>query len=154
MLARSRLALPGWVFGLPVRGIQAAPERRPMIFIAASNEPTMMILLTDQDVADMRGGRTKFVDQRATKGFKFDKVVISVHKNQAEIEDIIRRAGHGPLLQNMPSHEPKPPEGQCEGCNGIMPEPLLLEKKCVACWRESAEQYRKMWLEEVGENPS
>jgi len=109
-----------------------------MIFIAASSEPTMVLMLTEQDFNDMRGGRTKFVDRTATKGFKFDKVVLSLHKNQAEIEDVIRKAGHGKLLQNMPSPQPEPQDGKCEGCNGIMKEYLLLKGKCIMCWRESA----------------
>lgn len=109
-----------------------------MIFMGASTEPTMILLLTEQDINDMRGGRTKFVDKTATKGFKFDKVVLSVHKNQADIEDMVRKSGHGKLLQGMPSPVPEPQDGVCLGCNGIMKEYLLLESRCIACWRETA----------------
>lgn len=109
-----------------------------MIFLAAADQPTMILLLTEQDVNDMRGGHTKYVDKTATKGFKFDKIIISLHKNQAEIEDILRSAGHGKLLENMPSPQPEPQDSRCEGCNGIMKEYLLLGGKCIMCWRESA----------------
>lgn len=109
-----------------------------MIFLAADNEPTMFIMLTDQDINDMRGGRTKFVDEYATKGRLFDKVIISVHKNHSEIEEMIRQAGHGDLLKGMPSPKPKATLVTCKGCRGIMEAYLLLDEKCIACWRELA----------------
>ncbi len=95
-----------------------------MIFIGASN--------------DMRGGRTKFVDDSATKGFVFNKVVISVHRNHDEIMDMLKKAGHEKALHSMPSPEPQPQQGTCRGCQGIMFEYQMLEGKCIACWRERA----------------
>lgn len=109
-----------------------------MIFLAADNEPTMFAMLTEEDINDMRGGRTKFIDESATKGRLFDKVVISVHKNQSEIEDIIRQAGHGKLLEGMPSPQPKVTHRTCKGCRGIMEAYMLLDDKCIACWREAS----------------
>lgn len=110
-----------------------------MIFITAATEPTMILMLTEQDVADMRGGRTKFVDKTATKGAKFDKVVISLHKNQAEIEDILRRAGHGDVLKGqLPSVQPSSGQEVCDGCGGIIDAAMLLDRNCIACWREKA----------------
>lgn len=117
-----------------------------MIFIAAANEPTMFLILTEQDVNDMRGGRTKYVDRTATQGHRFDKVVLSVHRDQHEIEDMVRRAGHGKLLEGMPSPKPEPPMGVCRGCKGIVAEPLLLEGQCIACWCESSKTYRALYL--------
>jgi hypothetical protein len=108
-----------------------------MVFIAAGNA-TMFLLLTESDCNDMRGGRTKFVDETATKGQTFCKVVISLHKNQSEIEELVRKAGHGDALKGMPSPTPNPQEAICEGCQGILPEPLLLDGRCIACWRELA----------------
>ena len=109
-----------------------------MIFIAAANEPTMFLMLTDQDIADMRGGRTKYVDCTATKGVKFDKVILSVHANQAEIESIIRQSGHGKLLQGMPSPTPTVEQVVCNGCLGNMAAYMVLYGLCLACWRERA----------------
>lgn len=109
-----------------------------MIFIAVDSEPTIFLMLTEQDINDMRGGRTKFVDATATGGRAFDRAVISVHKNQSEIEDIITKAGHGKLLKGMPSPKPKVTHATCKGCRGIMEAHLLLDEKCVACWRELA----------------
>ena len=109
-----------------------------MLFIAAANEPTMFLMLTEQDVSDMRGGRTKYVDRTATKGVKFDKVVLSVHANQAEIESVIKQAGHGKLLQGMPSPTPTVEQVVCNGCLGNMAAYLVLDGLCLACWRERA----------------
>ena len=109
-----------------------------MIFIAAGNEPTMVLMLTEQDCNDMRAGRTKFVNKTATKGHLFDQVVISLHKNQAEIEETLRAAGHGALLKNMPSPEPQPGDVVCASCQSILKAYLILDGKCIACWREIA----------------
>ena len=109
-----------------------------MIFIGASDEPTILLLLTEADVNDMRGGRTKFVDSSATGGMFFNKVVLSGHKNPGEIEEMITRAGHGKLLAGMPSPVADKVQGKCAGCDGITEECMLLDGKCIACWRESA----------------
>jgi hypothetical protein len=109
-----------------------------MLFIAADNEPTMFLLLTEADCNDMRGGRTKFLDQTVTKGRLFDKVVISLHKNQGEIEEMLKKAGHGALLKGMPSPIPHAGEAKCAGCEGIISEAMLLNGRCIACWRELA----------------
>lgn len=39
----------------------------------------------------------------------------------------------------------------CDGCKGNVAEPLLLRGKCVSCWAESAEHYRRAWLDEVAD---
>jgi hypothetical protein len=109
-----------------------------MIFLGIDSEPTMFLLLTEADCNDMRNGRTKFVDQTATKGRLFDKVVISLHRNQGEIEEMLKKSGHGALLQGMPSPVPKPQQAKCAGCESIMAEAMLLEGRCIACWRELA----------------
>lgn len=108
-----------------------------MVFIHAV-DGTMILMLTEQDASDMRGGRTKFVSEQMTGGSPFYRVVLSLHKNQNAIEDSIRRAGHGKLLEGMPSPAPEPGEAKCRGCDGINAEYLLLDGKCIACWRESA----------------
>lgn len=107
-----------------------------MVFIIASSEPTIFILLTELDVNDMRGGRSKFVDQRSTNGGMFDKVVVSLHKNQQEIEEMITKAGHGRLLKGMPSPEPLANEGKCTSCSAIILEASMLDGRCIMCWRE------------------
>jgi hypothetical protein len=109
-----------------------------MVFIAAEDGSTVFLLLTEADCNDMRGGRTKFVDQTVTGGRIFSRVVLSLHKSQNEIEEMIKRAGHGAALQGMPSPVPQSQEGKCTGCEGIMPESSLLDGRCIVCWRESA----------------
>ena len=108
-----------------------------MLFLAADKK-TVFLMLTEADLNDMRGGRTKFVDEDVTKGLAFTRVILSLHKNQAEIEDLLKKAGHGALLKGMPSPVPNPQEGTCEGCQGIMPEASMLDGRCIACWRELA----------------
>jgi hypothetical protein len=108
-----------------------------MVFIAADHE-TVFLLLTEADCNDMRGGRTKFVDRTATGDRPFTRVVISLHKNQGEIEEMIRKAGHGAALSGMPSPAPQPLDAVCAGCHAILPEPSLLDGRCIACWRELA----------------
>jgi hypothetical protein len=109
-----------------------------MIFLAAENDPTVFIMLTETDCNDMRGGRTKFVDQSATGGRPFERMVISLHKNQGEIEDMLKKAGHGALLRGMPSPVPQSQEAKCMGCEAIMSEANLLDGRCIVCWRELA----------------
>lgn len=108
-----------------------------MVFLAAT-DGTVILLLTELDCNDMRNGRTKFVGKETTKGFKFDKIVLSLHKNQDEIEKMLRKAGHGALLQNMPSPEPQAQEARCKGCEAIVPESSLLDGRCIVCWKELA----------------
>jgi hypothetical protein len=117
-----------------------------MMFIAAAYESTMMLLLTEQDVNDMRSGRTKHVDKTATKGQKFDKVVISVVKDHEAAKDILRQAGHGKLLEGIAPSVPEPPMVRCQGCGADMPAPELLAGHCIICWKEKADHYRREWL--------
>jgi hypothetical protein len=109
-----------------------------VIFLAAENDPTVFIMLTEADCNDMRGGRTKFVDQSVTGGRPFERMVISLHRNQGEIEDTLRKAGHGDLLRGMPSPVPQAQEARCMGCEAITSETKLLDGRCIACWRELA----------------
>lgn len=116
-----------------------------MVFIGAANEPTMFVMLTEADCNDMRGGRTKFVDETATKGHLFNKVVISLHKNQAEIGEMLQKAGHGALLEGtLPSPVPQAQEAKCTGCESIMSEAMLLDGRCIACWRETARRAERL----------
>lgn len=112
-----------------------------MIFVAAANEPTMVLMLTEKDVLNMRGGRTVFVDKRQTGGYKFDRVVISLHKTDKEALDVVRRSGHGASIpEQFTAPEPTKGEGRCEACNGCIAEPLLFEGKCTQCWAELAKK--------------
>ncbi len=114
-----------------------------MIFVAASNEPTIFLMLSDKDVKTMREGRTVFVDQRATKGATFEKVVLSLSKTDQDSMDMLRRAGHDVSKMPFASHERKDVEGQCAGCKGLMSETLLFETKCMICWATEAKNLRR-----------
>jgi hypothetical protein len=128
-----------------------------MIFLGAEREPTLFLMLTEQDCNDMRGGRTKFANRTAMNGRMFDHVVISVHPTQAHIEDMLRAAGHGKLLEGMSSLVPEPPDAVCGGCDGIMKAYQLLDGRCIACWRELARvqerRQERLTQEEDGAKP-
>lgn len=110
-----------------------------MIFLLGGKQSDVLVLmLTRQDANDMRGGRTMFVDEKVLKGNKFRKIVLSMHENQTEIDEIIRQAGHGKLLYGMPSPVADKVQATCQSCGGIMEAYLLLESRCIACWRETA----------------
>ncbi len=113
-----------------------------MVFLVADVEPTIFLMLTEADCNDMRGGRTKFVDGSVTKGRRFEQVVLSLHKNQSAIEATIKQAGHGALLVGMPSPSPTPEQMKCAGCEAILQATLLLDDRCIACWRELARTTR------------
>lgn len=113
-----------------------------MIFVAASNEPTMFLLLTHDDINTIRDGkRTKFVDARMTGGYSFNKVVISLHKTQNDAEECIRSAGHKLPDGSLTPPGPIPREETCKGCSGLFPLGSTLEGKCIACWSESCKHY-------------
>jgi hypothetical protein len=109
-----------------------------LFLLAGENTDILFLMLTRQDVNDMRGGRTKFVDGKVLKNNKFEKVVVSLHENQTEIEEMIRQAGHGKLLPGMESPVAEKTQAVSQGCAGITEAYLLLESRCVACWRETA----------------
>ena len=114
-----------------------------MIFLQSVDNTDVFMMLTEQDVNDMRGGRTKFIDDRHIRP-GIAKIVLSLHKNREEIHNILRRAGHGNLLdKSMVGTEPKPEEGKCRGCQAVTLESSLLDGKCIACWREAALINRK-----------
>ncbi len=116
-------------------GVSLHPAEGTIMIFIGSLDGVAVLMLTEQDVNDMRGGRTKFADLQKPA---YRKVVLSVHKNQKEIEDIIKQAGHGKLLQGLPSPVAEPDQKECTGCKAFVSEPLLLEGKCIVCWRESA----------------
>jgi hypothetical protein len=107
-----------------------------MIFLITKSEPTVFLMLTNQDVNDMRNGRTKFVDERMTQGLTFNKVVVSVHKHKAEIDGILKRLGHS--SQGLSDPPINTEEEKCEGCLAMVKMGSLLDGKCIACWRELA----------------
>ncbi len=111
-----------------------------MIFIAAANEPTVFLMLTEQDCNNMRGGRTVFVDRRQTGGAMFDRVVLSLHANHEACKAAIRQAGHA-VPDSLPEPEPTSTEGRCRGCQGCIKTYLLLEGMCMMCWKEKADHY-------------
>ena len=108
-----------------------------MVFVETIGGP-LFILLTEQDCADMRGGRSKYVSAAQLKGRTFGAVSIGLFKNRDEIEDMMKKAGHAKALEGLPSPTPEPQQEECRGCGGLMTAYMLLHGKCIACWREQA----------------
>lgn len=104
-----------------------------MIFALAKTEPAVFLMLTEQDVNDMRSGRSKFVDSRHTGGITFNKVILSLHKNNEEALDLVKSAEFAP-----DGNRPIDDEKQCKGCLGLMKSYLLLDEMCIVCWKEKA----------------
>ncbi len=113
-----------------------------MIFVQGRDVPALFLMLTDQDINNMRGGRTVFVDQRQLQGHTFDRVIVSLHRDNEEALQMIRRSGHSVPASPVEPAPRRPVEGRCTGCQGIMDECLLLDGKCAMCWREMALLYR------------
>jgi hypothetical protein len=110
-----------------------------MIFVAAGDGETVFLMLSEQDVAGMRAGSTRFVDERQTGGLKFSRAVLSLSKSDVESLKLIRQAGHAvdhPLVEPGPG----PAESRCAGCNGLIATPLMFEGKCTVCWATLAKQ--------------
>lgn len=118
-----------------------------MIFVQALHEAGLFLMLTEQDVNNMRGGRTVFADLvNHGAAAPVGKIVLSLHPSNEAALDTVRKAGYK-VAGTLDEPSPEAGQGRCQGCRGIMAEALLLAGKCVACWRESAEHYRLEYLQ-------
>ena len=109
-----------------------------MIFVAGK-DGSMFLMLSEKDIEIMRQGNTKFVDERQTGGVPFNRVVLSLHKNDEEAVGILKKAGHYvPDQQDMRGAEPHKHESRCKGCNGITETVSMLDDICIICWRKMA----------------
>jgi hypothetical protein len=109
-----------------------------VIFALSEEGGYLFVMLTEQDVNDMRGDRTKFVDDRQLEGRSFKAVVVSLHKNHAEIEAVLQQGQALYKLRQAPQAEPNAGQQRCLGCQGLINAELMLDGKCVSCWREAA----------------
>ncbi len=115
-----------------------------MIFVTAANKPAMFLMLTPQDLQTLREGRTLFVDERATKGFQFTHVILSLHASESEALACLKQAGYDPAdAGKLVVHERQPQEGQCASCQGLMDAAMLFEGRCTVCWATEAKQLRQ-----------
>jgi len=113
-----------------------------MIFALAGDGSTLFCLLSEKDVQGMRTGTTRFVDHHQIGEATFNRVVISLHKTDAEAMKLMQDAGHAHLVKNLVHPEPEKGEAKCAGCNGIMRLDLLFEGQCVCCWADQAKKAR------------
>jgi hypothetical protein len=107
-----------------------------MIFALAANEPTMFLFLSDRDIAEMAQGRTKFVDGRQIGKSSFTKVIVCTSRTDEEAVALVKKYSVGARF--CPAPEPQAGESRCAGCKGIMAAHLLLDGKCIVCWRQAA----------------
>lgn len=101
-----------------------------MIYAVALKEQTIVLMISEKDVEDLRAGHTKFVDKRMMKGKKFDSIIISLHKTDDESIKVLK-------LGNEIFHNPGI-EATCRGCQGDIKKELLFEGKCIVCWAKQA----------------
>ncbi len=115
-----------------------------MIFVTAASKLAMFLMLTDKDIQTLREGRTLFVDERATKAFRFTEVILSLHANHEAALTCLRQAGYDPAdADKLVVHERLPHERQCAGCQGLMDAAMLFEGRCTVCWATEAKQLRQ-----------
>jgi hypothetical protein len=110
-----------------------------MIFVQAATEPTMFLMLAENDVQTMRDGRTLFVGPQQMQGHHFNKVILSLHHTNDHALETLRLAGHD-VSKHAPEAVPEPGEGRCDECKGCISTPLLFEGKCTVCWATIAKK--------------
>ncbi len=113
-----------------------------MIFAAAEKEPAMFLFLSEKDIQDMREGRTKFVDERATKGFAFQKVILAVVKTDQDAIALLQGHAAPEVMANPGLTEKQAGEEQCPRCGAILQKGSLFECLCVVCWATEAKRLR------------
>lgn len=108
-----------------------------MIFVL-STDGALVVMLAEKDVFSMRQGRTQFVDQRQLKGATFDRVILSLHRDDQAALEVIRRAGHGDKLGDLAPPQPTPEEARCKQCAMIVQPYMIHEGMCIVCWSSEA----------------
>jgi hypothetical protein len=88
-----------------------------------------------KDVKNLQEGRTVFISPEQFKGQTFAGAIFGYGESDAAIRKMIQDAGHGALLAGAESPVAKPDQAVCEGCNGIMLKPQLLDGCCITCWK-------------------
>lgn len=109
-----------------------------MIFVLAKNEPRLILMLAEKDVATMRKGLTVFVDQHQLKGATFNGVTLALFSNDDAAMKAIKDAGHNISAEKIVTPKPTIEEETCAECGGIMAKWMLLNDRCIVCWRQLA----------------
>lgn len=119
------------------------PAQATMIFAIATDGPTMLVMLSEKDIANMRQGRSTFIDERQTKGIDFKRAVFCINETDEDSLKMFEKAGHLPdIVAPEPNTGPGGPEGRCKVCNGIIPVAHLFEDQCLVCWATEAKRFR------------
>ena len=115
-----------------------------MVFVLSAYENRLFCMLTEQDVSNIRGGRTVFVDDHQLKGAEIKGVSISLHKSNDEALQVLKRAGHQIDPESLVVPQPRPLELKCEGCQAICLASILHKGMCISCWCEKAEYLERL----------
>lgn len=115
-----------------------------MIYVAAANEPTMIILLSDKDIEGLKSGQTRFVDERTTQDYRFSKCVVGYAKTDEDARTMIGMSNAE--FQKRATGKPLPRgfEKQCDICDGIMLPSQMFEGRCITCWASQAKKLRQL----------
>lgn len=120
-----------------------------MIFALGKEKPALFLFVTDQDWNDMRGGRTKFVDERHLKGEYFTHVILGRTRTDAEAVKLLEKFQAPGDKADLSPTVPYGGEGVCDGCKGTMPLGALFAGRCAPCWKETADHYRQLYTEQL-----
>lgn len=116
-----------------------------MIFALGNDGVVLFCMLSEQDIGQMRTGVTKFVDERQLGERTFQRVVISLHKTDAEALRLLKQQltvqqRKELEQQGLKGPEPTVGEAKCIGCQGINPIESLFEGRCICCWAAKAKK--------------
>lgn len=113
-----------------------------MVFVMAQNEPTMVLILSEADIGELRRGNTKFVDHRHTGHRMFNRVVVSLTKTDAEAIALVKSTGQTGYRDDTKLDATiLPGEVRCPGCSAIQKSVgLLFENLCIVCWANRAKK--------------
>lgn len=133
-----------------------------MIFVAAKEEPTLVVLLSEQNVNDMRTGRSCFIERGQLKGHRFDKLILGLAKTDEQALAMVKatvRPGQlipdlGALAQVRQAELSAAGKEECPGCKAMCERGTVIAgsllsrptaRMCVSCWIETARHYEAMY---------
>ncbi len=106
-----------------------------MIFLTTLDEQ-LFCFFSEHDVRNMRDGLTMFVNAEQLHHTRLTGAVFALAPSDQLAIQTIKDAGHD--VNNLPSPKATPDDDVCGDCKGIMKKPMLLDGKCIVCWRRRA----------------
>ena len=107
-----------------------------MIFVL-SDTGELLCLLAEQDVNNMRGGRTTKADGTSLQGKSFKSISICLNKTDADSVKMVQKYMGGiPDCENITKRGIMADEECCHGCQSVVDLGYLEEGLCIICWKE------------------